>query len=898
MFIGWDGNGLKPQIQFFGTASNADAGFLLRGVDYYTIEGVIINNLSSDMEYGIWLTNASAENGAHHNTIRHVEISLNKLNPNQTEGVKVSASPAAAVFDGNNHYNHFYNNKISNVTIGYNIDGGNSNTALMGVGNKIGVEGQGFSLITDIVMAGVFIQDQNGFSLTNTTIRDLTRLGSGTAAPAGISTASGNPTANLDNEFEISGNTIENLTSATTSIYGIYISARKAVYHINGNKIHNVTATGGGGNAADGIMVLGTSIEANIYNNMVSGIAAPASAISGNCATRGISVRTYSLARVYYNSVFIEFEATNLSHHSAAFTIYNNSDPVEMRNNNFVNKTTLPAGSTGISAAFYKRTASLSNVMGSTDNNIYYGGIPDDNHLIFYGHHNTSPGKDQTLEQYKARAINFDQQSFTEDVPFVAEDDLHIDVSSVTQARANAQPIVQPFAVDVDYDGMLRDATTPDIGADEISHAYPAMATQPIPSNGQNIVPVNLGQLGWSFTPQLDYTLPAGFKLYIGLTANLTESDLLSWTPFVTGQTNYSASLTGFPLDYATTYYWKVVPSVNASGGPDATGVELWQFTTEIYVHPYPNTASNPIPDGNSVVPVNLGQLGWSFTPQPDYTLPAGFKLYIGLTANLTESDLLSWTPFVTGQTNYSASLTGFPLDYATTYYWKVVPSVNASGGPDATGVELWQLTTQLIPWPNPVENPTPPNGGLHEIAGDHKVSLGWDFVPEPAHSLPTKFLIYAAADTNLAAWSVPVAERNYAAGQTHFALQLINHPNFNYTYFVDNFWKVIPVADGSQGVAPSATVWKFHFDEFVGIAEAESNSLKAYPNPASEILFLETSFSGTYELIVHDLQGKLILKMLTSGIAQVSLKSWPLGSYRLCVRQGNTSYNKLIIKN
>ncbi len=784
VFIGWDGNGLKPQVQFSGTASNADAGFLLRGVDYYTIEGVIISNPSSDLEYGIWLTNASAENGAHHNTIRNMEISLDKLNTNQTEGIKVSASPAAAVFDGNNHYNHFFNNKISNVTIGYNIDGVNSNTALMGVGNKIGVEGQGVSLITDIVMAGAFIQDQNGFSLTNTTIRDLTRLGGGTTAPAGISTASGNPTANLDNEFEISGNTIENLTSATTSIYGIYLSARKAVYHINGNKIHHVTATGGGSNAADGIMVLGTSIEANIYNNMVSGIAAPASAISGNCATRGISVRTYSLARVYYNTVFIELEATNPNHHSAAFTIYNNSDPVEMRNNIFVNKTTFPSGNNGISAAFYKRTPSLSNVMGSTDNNIYYGGIPDDNHLIFYGHNNTNPGKDQTLEQYKARAVSFDQQSFTEDVPFVAGDDLHIDVSSSTQARANAQPILEPFTVDVDYDGMPRDATTPDIGADEISYAYPTTAIEPVPSNGQN------------------------------------------------------------------------------------------------------------------QVSVDLGLLGWSYIPEPDFSLPAGFKLYIGLTANLTESDLLGWTPYVTGQTNYTASLSGFPLDYATTYYWKVVPSVNASGGPDATGVELWQFTTQLVPWPNSVENPTPPNGGLHEIAGDHKVNLGWDFVPEPAHSLPTKFLVYVAADTNLAVWAVPVAEVSYTGGQTHFTLQLINHPNFNYTYFVDNFWKVVPVAEGSQGVAPTATVWKFHFDEFVGISEAESNSFQAYPNPASEVLFLKTAFSGTYELNVHDLQGRLVLKIQTSGIAQISLKSWPVGSYRLCVRQGNTSYNKLIIKN
>jgi hypothetical protein len=894
VFIGWDGSGSKPVVNFNGTSSAVDAGFMLKGVDYYTLEGIQIENPASNLEFGVFLTNFNSTDGAHYNTIRNVAITLDKLNPFQTEGIRVAPLVTASAFEGNNHHNKFYNNHIQNVMIGYVFDGANSTTALMSVGNEIGTEGEGVSLIEDIVMAGVLVDDQNGFSLSNTVIKDLERIGSGTTAPAAVSTISGNPSEPLTNEFIFYNNVIQNLSSSFTSVYGFYFSARKATYHIHRNKIHNITATGGGGNTADGIMVLGTDITANIYNNMVSAIAAPASALNGNAASRGISVRTFSQANVYYNTVLLDFEATNLSHHSAAFIIYNNNDPVQMRNNIFINKTSFPEGATGIGAAFYKRTPALDNVMAGTDNNIYYAGEPGPRNVIFYGHNSSAPAIDQTLFLYQFRAGTFDQNSFTEDVAFVAADDLHIVATEETQARGNASPVTEPVNITTDFDETMRDALNPDIGADEIAAPYPAAAVNPQPLDGQTEVSVELGVVSWEYFTGPEFIVPEAFLVYLNDTPDFTGVEPLETVLWENGLTAYSTSLP--LLDYETTYYWKVVPTADINNGPETPDVAVWQFSTEVFVFPYPNTATEPSPSVDEVVDIDLIQLGWSFVPQANYTFPAGFKVYLSEDENITSDDLLAWVQFAEGQVIYEAALAGFELEYASTYFWKVVPTVDKNNGPDAEGVETWSFTTVLIPWPNLAQNPIPEDEGIQYMGDVQYIQFGWEFVPQSNHQLPTHFLLYGAADTNAAIWSEPIMEIAYQEGQTNYSVELIDHPNFNYIYFVDNFWKVVPVAEGDQGVPPSVAAWSFHFEEYVGLKEQQDIQVKLYPNPAQDVVSIEPAFSGSYDLMVYDLSGRLMAQYQSvEGIHTVVLNGWKSGTYQFVIRQGNQQQQKLI---
>lgn len=1007
--IAWNGQGVKPVVNFSGTAAANDAGITLKGSDYFTIDGLDIRNPGNDLEYGIFITNFTATNGAHYNTIKNISLTLNKLNSNQTEGFKVWPTVVATTFEGNNHYNKFYNNSIQNVAIGYSFDGLNSNTQLMCVGNEVGTLDGGESIISDIVMAGVLIDDQNGFSLTNTTIENLTRIGTGTTAPAGVSTISGNPSEPLSNDFYFQNNTINNASSTFTSVYGLYFSARKATYYINNNTIKNIKATGGGGNTADGIIVLGTDIIANIYNNMISDIAAPASAISGNAASRGINVRTYSEAYVFYNTVFLEYEATNLSHQSAAFIVYNNVDPVQMRNNIFVNKTTFPETATGVGAAFYKRTPALTNIVGGSDNNIYYAGDPSPKNVIFYGHNSTASAVDQTLDAYKARAVTFDQNSYSEDVPFMGNTDLHINPLSETIARGNALPVTSPFTVDFDFDGTPRDASNPDIGADEIANNFPGYGSNPSPADGEEDVPVDQGLLMWNYIPHpefvnpafftvyindnpdftgveplstveyvngieeyatllynlnyettyywkvvstsdttggaeppevpvwqfstemlifsypnvsenpnpagnetvsielgqvawqhidlINYASPAGFKVYIGTNENLTQADFLVWVPYNAGQIDYAAFLSSFTLQYATSYFWKVVPTVDQNVGPDAQGVMVWSFATELI--PNPNNATNPIPSNGGVLSLENAQLGWTFVSNPNHTLPVGFKVYIGSSEVLTEDDFLTWVPFTAGQLDYAASLTSVTLQYATTYYWKVVPTVNQNSGPDAEGVVVWSFTTTAIPYPNTAVNPDPEDGGIltfFETGGD--IILGWEFLPNPDFALPTAFNVYLGEDTTSTAFSIPVDIVPFNQNTTNYLYEVTDIYLFNLLDGATNYWKIVPTVNETGGPeAINQPIWSFVFDIIEGLDLTTLNKIKVYPNPTKDILNIDFGNENIQNVTLVQSAGKeLKTYIMNDKISKIDLSDFESGIYFLKIKTSSSTIIKKIV--
>ncbi|MDD2563551.1 MAG: T9SS type A sorting domain-containing protein [Salinivirgaceae bacterium] len=723
--IVWDGQGVKPILNFTATAADSEAGIILFGSDFVTLDGLDIRSIDGLLEYGIYLTNASATDGAHFNIVKNVDITLNKENVNQTEAIKVSPSIEITTIDGSTNNNHFYNNSIQNTFIGYSFDGSNSNALLMSVGNEVGTEGEGNSTITDIVMCGVLVDDQNGFRLFNTTIQELTRTGSGTTAPAAISTTSGNPSEPLTNNFEIFNNRIESITSSFTSTYGMYLSARKTTYNVYNNVITGVTATGGGNNTADGIVVLATDVMVNIYNNMVSDIAAPASAVSGNAATRGINIRTFNRAHVFYNTVFLEYTATNAAHSSAAICIYNNNDSVDMRNNIFINLTTLPDNPTGRATAFFKRTPALGNMVQTTDNNIYYAGTPSENTPIFYGHNSTTPAVDVNLSDYQTRAVNFDQNSYTENVPFLNSSDLHISPFATTVARENASVIIAPFAITTDIDGSIRNTENPDIGADEIANPFPAVAIEPNPTNESTIVPMTLEAISWKYISSTEYVDPNIFRVYLSTTPDFIYADPHAVIPFTFGEENYAANImAGTLLEPLTTYYWKIIPTLSENTMVINPEIPTWSFTTEKY--PYPNQVGNMKPAENDslcfmIAKDELYNFSFTYTPDEQYTLPAAFKVVYGTNnEDFPYIDSL-YIPYVEGQIEYnSVYIVDLQLNIfeGSVGFWKVVPMVDIENGPEApenSVVHFYWTCRPLQVENNPVESmniyPNPTSG-------------------------------------------------------------------------------------------------------------------------------------------------------------------------------------------
>lgn len=696
VYITWDGQGAKPIVNFSGTSADEEAGIHLNGASYITIDGLDIRNPDGELEYGIYLTNSDGVTGAQHNTVKNTHITLNKENTNITNGIRIFALHERTDNSGSNSNNRFINNHISNVLFAYLFDSDSGEVEYMDSGNQVASKGEGTHIIEDIVMCGVYLLDQNGATVSGVNILNLNRPDDGTpTAPAAISTTGSFPSGPLTHPFEISGNKIEAHYAESTTIFGMFLNQRNVHYNIHSNTLNDITTGGSGNIYASGIFLFASGSTAYIYNNMLSGIAASHSSLTTAAATRGLDVRSYEDVGIYFNSVYLQYMANNNGHRSGALNIHNTSDPVDLRNNILVNKTQPGMGVSGNFAAIHKNTGSVDNIAETSDNNIYYAGTPGPNNFIFFG--GSTDHADQTLEDFQVRAENFDQNSFTEDVPFLGANNLYVDPMAETQVRNNAQPITSPLEITTDIDGMLRDPENPDIGADELSNPYPDLAGSPLPEDGQTNVSIDLEKLQWQYIETPYYINPDEFVVYFSTEPEFSSQDVIAHIPYQENEENYSWPIDPNVIewDYQTTYYWKVVPAVTQIRKKEAEEAITWSFTTEAFVHEYPNTAQQPQPaDGEENVQLSLTALTWQFHQEESYTEPAGFWIYLGTEANLDEVPP-QWVDYDSDETIFEYPLNETDLEPITTYFWKVVPTVDPDDGPDAEGVEVWSFTME-----------------------------------------------------------------------------------------------------------------------------------------------------------------------------------------------------------
>jgi hypothetical protein len=278
------------------------------------------------------------------------------------------------------------------------------------------------------------------------------------------------------NNNQINNNTISNITTGS-SLYGINFSGLNAsVYN---NNIYGLSSTTTGSNVVQGIStssINNNTTNLNIYNNFISDIKAPGStSFSG---TSGISAISGTNINIYYNTVFLKFVSTNANNKSSALALGDTSpDMVDIRDNIFVNLADVTTGQ--FACAIRKSGTWLLNFASTCNNNLYYAGTPSSKHLIF----NDGTNADSTLIQYKNRVSPRELNSVTENPTFVNSItppyDLHINTTIPTQVESGGTPITSPIVINTDYDGNTRNATTPDLGADEFS-GLPADLASPI----------------------------------------------------------------------------------------------------------------------------------------------------------------------------------------------------------------------------------------------------------------------------------------------------------------------------------------------------------------------------------------------------------------------------------
>jgi trimeric autotransporter adhesin len=264
---------------------------------------------------------------------------------------------------------------------------------------------------------------------------------------------------------EIYRNTIQNIegTAAATRIHGIYHSAN------------------------------GQGAYTYIYNNRISDLRAPAAlgtGTVGDCIT-GINNGGYNSLSVYYNSVYLNGTSSAAIFGTSAFySITSSTAILDLRNNIFVNTSTIMG--TGITAALRFTNASWSNGFAQTSNNnlVYAGATPGPSYLLFFDVTN----KESTLAGYQTRLYPRESQSVTEMPPFVnitsGSTDLKMQTSAATQCESGGSVISGTYPVTTDFENNPRYPNSgypagsvapyaPDMGADEFA-GIPNDRTAPI----------------------------------------------------------------------------------------------------------------------------------------------------------------------------------------------------------------------------------------------------------------------------------------------------------------------------------------------------------------------------------------------------------------------------------
>ena len=538
------------QIRFLkesGTVTIADTGtsldneFLLKlnGADYITFDGIdLLDNTttSASVEFGLWVTNFSASDGAQYNSFKNASITMRRDNANSKAIYQYNIG--GTVPTGANSYNKYLNLKIRNSR------------------NGVYLVGQGTVGLADY---GTEI----GSSTTNVSDANRFEIGAGGVDDIGGASASNGIYVNGQQNYTIHDIDIHNVSTigSTQGAYGIYFSTAFGTNLCYNNRIYDIKNSNTGtanGTAYGAFSLMGNGPELRFYNNMIWGV-------------RSTSVRTAAVVTVYVygfyvssgtvytdnNSFLIEQQTIN----PAADTLYNSvalymgGGINYVRNNVLYNKSANQT--TSKHYAIYK---GASATLVASDYNVFY--VPNTVNG-FVGNWGGTDAID--LAAWRTASL-LDANSVVGDPRYINEaSNLHI-TAGVGSPVSNEGTYVAWVTADID--GNARNTSFPDAGADEGD-----FGSATLPDVAQLNVPLN-NSLGNASNPLLSWT--AGLRttnvdVYLSsIPDDVTNLVAGAMVASATTATSYTAS----SLVPGIRYYWRVV-SRNASG---TTVSPVWAF--------------------------------------------------------------------------------------------------------------------------------------------------------------------------------------------------------------------------------------------------------------------------------------------------------------------------------
>jgi trimeric autotransporter adhesin len=496
---------IKPAAGIVPTISSDTSIFVLNGAKYVTIDG---SNTASGTTKDLTLSNTRTTGGP---TFWFLSGATNNTLKNTIlKGVTTSLgviqiSTAGSALTGNNN-NTIQNNDITKGAT---------------------------SPIAGIYNTGTAGRPNTGNIIRNNRIFDFNGYG----FIEGYN-GNGNTTNTL---FE--SNEIYQTSSQPTALFGIYVqSVNVANLLISRNHIHDLTTSSTGTIAGINIV---DAASVTVSNNMIA-IANTSSAVRGimQQASAGATVK------VYYNSVSIS--GTSFSGTSYAFYKNFTSTGDQVKDNIFVNTRTSSSGSGQYAIG------NVSTTGGSM--------VSDYNDLVSTGSSFNFVGRTTsnaaTLADWRTLS-GLDANSVSVMPVFTSAINLHL----VPGSNAGVDNMGTPVAgITVDFDNDTRNATTPDIGADEM-----ASCTQPV------------------LTSPTTASICTGTNPSISLTANMPST--FTWTlGRVTGGITGASAGSGNTINQTLTNPGSVTDTVEYIVTPTSTGGCAGNPTT-ITVKVYPKPA-------------------------------------------------------------------------------------------------------------------------------------------------------------------------------------------------------------------------------------------------------------------------------------------------------------------
>ncbi len=377
---------------------------------------------------------------------------------------------------------------------------------------------------------GIYVLSSNSNQVYGNNVYDITAGGT----VYGLYFSGTNPT--------VYNNNVYNLTTSGATMYGIY-DAGTGTTNCYKNQVYNLTVNNTFATLYGFYITTGTSNY--VYNNFVSDLKTPTSGSTTGLA--GMYVSGGTSVGLYYNTIYLNASSSGTNFGSSG--IYASTTPtVDLRNNVVVNTST--ANGTGFTVAYRRSTTTLTTYASTSNANDFYAGTPSTTNLIYYDGTNS----DQTIVDFKTRVSPRDASSFSENPPFVnvatAPYNLHINPSVATQLESGGVPVTSPVVITDDFDGNTRNATSPDIGADEGAFTGVDLTGPTITYTalGNGIVATSRAFNNVTITDASGVNTTSGTKPRVYYKKSTDANDASGWT-YV--EADNSSSPFNFTLDYS-----------------------------------------------------------------------------------------------------------------------------------------------------------------------------------------------------------------------------------------------------------------------------------------------------------------------------------------------------------